>query len=231
MVTRVTRVGGVSAEEARTIVARFVTALGQMRAYTTHDDTGAGQQGARPAAPIQDELIPTLIRFIQFVNQVQQHGFSMATAPYLHGMQNPQRKDLILCLLNGLGPDGCTLIDVDARYALLQILNIGHPTDTADTYAAAFTAETGARLDQVIRAYFGGYIEHALRRFLYERLTKQVGHDNALSSVAATTHALWQRVNALPTPRMPAGGWDSPDGQQVLTSYLSMLAQQVGLRG
>lgn len=231
MVTRVTRVGGVSAEEARTIVARFVTALGQMRAHTTQGDMGAGPQGAGPAAPVPDELIPTLIRFIRFVDQVHQQGFHTAAAPYLHGIQNPQRKDLILALLNGLGPDGCTLIDVDTRYALLQILNMGHPTDTAATYASAFTAETGARLDQVIRAYFGAYIEHALRRFLYERLTERVDHDNALGSVAAATRALWQQVNALPMPQMPAGGWDSAEGQQVLTSYLSMLAQQVGLRG
>lgn len=230
-VTQVARAGGVSDVDAQTVVARFVTALGQMRAHTAPNAAGAGPQGPGPAAPVSNELIPTLLRFLQFVDQVQQHGFSMAVAPYLHDIQNPQRKDLILGLLNGLGPDGCTLIDVDIRYALLQILNMGHPTDTAATYASAFTVETGARLDQVIRAYFGAYIEHALQRFLYERLTERVGHDAALGSVAAATRSLWQQVNALPTPRMPAGGWDSADGQQVLTTYLSMLAQQVGLRG
>jgi len=232
LVTRVTRTGGVSAEDARRIVARFVTALGDMRAHSPQGGAGTGQLGPGPFASVSNEPILTLLRFIRFVDQVHQGGFAAAVAPHLQGVPTPQQKDLVLALLNGLGPEGCALIDVDARYALLHILKMkmGQPADTVEMYAQEFTADTGARLDQLIREYLGAYLEHALRRFLYEHLTERVGHDEALGSIASTTQALWQQVNAFPAPQLPTGGWDSENGHQVLTSYLSTLAQHVGLK-
>ena len=121
---------------------------------------------------------------------------------------------------------------MDARFALLHILQLGQPTVSAQEYGDVFmTATAGARLEQLIREFFGAYLEHALQRFLYEHLTQRVGHDEALASIASTTRVLWQRVGGLPFPQVPGAGWASPEGQQTLSAYLAMMARQTGSRG
>ena len=226
-VTDVTRAGAVSGEDAQTIIKKFADAWSSMHADAEDGPVGVGSGVAAPAC--SPGPVFTVLKWLRFVREVHQHGFTTAVAPFLlHVPGRHDRRDLILALLNGLGPDGCILVDVDIRFALLRVLDLGRPTDSAQDYGDVFLAATGPqRQEQHIREFFGAYLELALHRSLYEHLTEKVGHDEAIAALKTTTEALWRRIGGFPLPQAPADGWDSLTGRQALTEYLSRLSAQL----
>lgn len=227
-VTDVTRAGAVSGEDAQKVIKKFADAWSSMRPGAQGGLAGAGGGVAAPAC--SSGPVFTVLEWHRFVREVHEHGFATAVVPFLVNVPGRHaRRDLILALLNGLGPDGCTLVDVDIRFALLRVLDLGRPTDSAQVYGDVFLAATGPqRLEQQIQEFFGAYLEHAIHRSLYEHLTEKVGHNEAIAALKTTTEALWRSIRGFPLPQAPVDGWDSLTGQQSMTQYLTRLTQHLG---
>ncbi|MBB5295821.1 hypothetical protein E5F05_02050 (plasmid) [Deinococcus metallilatus] len=220
-----------TADDAQALVARFVDAL---ISASAGKNVGQGSAQDLPVRlpPFNAAALETARRLILFAYGVHQSGFAAAAAPFRKDLgQHPARRDVLLALLNGLGPEGSTLPEVDARFALLHILEVGQAQDTVEAYEAHLvTALDPAALGERLRDLFAACLEHALQRFMYEYLTERTGHDQAMAALIGASKGLWQRVSNLPPPAEPAGGWHSQEGLRAVEALFADVIRRAGPR-
>lgn len=176
-VTRLAASSGVTTDQTRQVLGRFIQTSGGARSIA-HGSSGGGGAAARVGSNLAG-----------FASTVATRGLDQALREYgLEHLIGRTAGEVMLTLLDELCDDGSTLEEVDARQAMADLDK--EILEGAQTYEEVRERlEATMRLDKLgplLQSFFGHYLYHHFCRVFYERLVQRKGEqaaNNLLGSV------------------------------------------------